>query len=316
MSTAARQGAEAVADGDSAERPAPLRPGAFSLTVVAFLVHCLSWAGAALLISADDVYFTTSPVRAWVQLGTLLVAGATGIVLLRPLPLHPRIVLSVITVLLFVPSGSASLVSASAGDSNVGQAIAVNLWLLRLLTIVVFPLIVAVVLATILGRTPDSAGPANSHAEAADPTPQLPRYRHASLVSATVLIVSALIIAVGFAFEPSVGRFADVPASIAFLTACASLTASTAGLYSLYSLTRNCIADSAAGSPPPPRIAQVLTAVTVVCGMAAFMVSTSRMFGDGADLYFGPIAGPVGMGGTIMSSVLLSVRIIRRPAHV
>ena len=311
MSTAARQGAEAVADGDSAERPAPLRPGAFSLTVVAFLVHCLSWAGAALLISADDVYFTTSPVRAWVQLGTLLVAGASGIVLVRSLPLHPRIVLSVVTVLLFVPSGLASLVSTAAGDSDVGQMITAYLWLLRPLTIVAYPLIVAGVLATILGRVPESAGLANPHAEAADPTPQFPRYRHASLVSATVLIVSALIIAVGFAFEPSVGRFADVPASIAFLTACASLTASTAGLYSLYSLTRNCIADSAAGSPPPPRIAQVLTAVTVVCGMAAFMVSTSRMFGDGADLYFGPIAGPVGMGGTIMSSVLLAVLIIR-----
>lgn len=311
MTTAEQRIAATGAGRDSVERPASLSPGDFSLTVVAFLVHCLSWAGAALLISADDVYFTTSPVRAWVQLGTLLVAGATGIVLLRPLPLHPRIVLSVITVLLFVPSGLASLVSTAAGDSDVGQMITAYLWLLRPLTIVAYPLIVAVVLATILGRTPDSASLANPHAEAADPTPQLPRNRHASLVSATVLIVSALIIAVGFAFEPSVGRFADVPASSAFLTACASLTASTAGLYSLYSLTRNCIADSAAGSPPPPRIAQVLTAVTVVCGMAAFMVSTSKMFGDGADLYFGPIAGPVGMGGTIMSSVPLSVLIIR-----
>ncbi|MGR6090214.1 hypothetical protein ACU4IU_06615 [Brevibacterium sp. CSND-B09] len=315
MTTAAQRGADAVADRDSVERPAPLSPGDFSLTVLAFLVHCLSWASAALLISADDVYFATGPVRAWTQLGTLLVAGASGIVLIRSLPLHPRIVLSVVTVLLFVPSGMASLVSASAGDSNVGQAIATNLWLLRLLTIAVFPLIVAGVLATILGRVPESAGLANPHAEAAEPTPQLPRHRHASLVTAIVLIVSALIIAVAFAFEPSVGSFADAPASIAFLTACASLTASTAGLYSLYSLTRNCIADSAPGSSPPPRIAQVLTAVAVVCGMAAFMVSTSRMFGDGADLYFGPIAGPVGMGGTIISSVLLSVLIIRQPAH-
>ncbi len=316
MTTAAQRGAATSADRDSVERPAPLSPGDFSLTVLAFLVHCLSWASAALLISADDVYFATGPVRAWAQFGALLVAGASGIVLLRTLLPRPRTVLTVVTVLLFVPSGLASLVSTVAGDSNVGQMITACLWLLRPLTIVAYPLIVAGVLTTILGRAPNSAGPADPHAEAAEPTPQFPSHRHASLVTAIVLIVSALIIAVAFAFEPSVGSFADVPASIAFLTACASLTASTAGLYSLYSLTRNCIADSAPGSPPPPKIAQVLTAVAVVCGMAAFMVSTSRMFGDGADLYFGPIAGPVGMGGTIMSSVLLSVLIIRRPAHV
>lgn len=59
------------------------------------------------------------------------------------------------------------------------------------------------------------------------------------------------------------------------------------------------------------RLAQVLTAVIVACGMASFMVAASWMFGDGADLYFGPIAGPVGMVGTIMSSMLLSVLIIR-----
>lgn len=315
MTTAAQRGAATSADRDSVERLAPLSPGDFSLTVVAFLAHCLSWASAALLISADGVYFATSAVRAWAQFGTLLVAGASGIVLIRSLPLHPRIVLSVITALLFVPSGLASLVSAAAGDSNVVQAIAVSLWLLRLLTIVAYPLIVAGVLATILGRVPTSAGLAEPHREAAEPTLEFPRHCHASLLTGIVLIVSALIIAVAFAFVPSVGSFAGVPASVAFLTACASLTASTAGLFNVYSLTRNCIADSAPGSPPPPRFAQILTAVAVACGMASFMVSVARMYGDGADIYFGPIAGPVGMGGTILSSVLLSVRIIRRPAH-
>lgn len=249
-------------DSESRRGPVLQRAGStpvrFSILVLAFIVHLVTWTGfSGLRALSDSRYLDENLGAGFLMLALAWLAGAAAIVIARHLPAIARSVITVVSVAGFGITGLAEVIFRLAPqDEPTGLE---WIMLLHYLVTLTFPLILAGSLITIMRIR--SAGRSEPN-------------RAAGNKAAVMLFASVLIVAIGFVLIAVVpdGFSSEVWLKLDWPLAVFGLVGATTALFLLEHIPSAVFRRTRVASP------RVFGFFVLACGMYLCIVSIAQIF--------------------------------------
>ncbi|WP_209373345.1 hypothetical protein [Brevibacterium renqingii] len=266
--------------------PAALDDTGLSITLLAFVVFIPAWIGAKLTAFSVPVDGAGGTDLSLLQLALFLLAGAAAIVVGRSLRPVPRSVFIVITICYSVFSGLTPLAALTGGARDVGFPLFSALTLFVFLADLLYPLVVAAVLAATVSRvspaTDEAAGPEIERKRSA--------VRRSGLLSAFALLAAAIVTVGVWLLRQSAPGLSVLWSSGDVINALAAVAGTVAAVFAL-----RCVAVSRSLPRPEPvvgqrrnrahpRLARVLTFFTLAGGLHLCLTSTAIAAGFPVEL--------------------------------
>lgn len=345
MSSTPKESLGATSDETSPTMPAPMDDRGLTLTIVAFVVFIVTWIGAKSVEIVSSTSFGGSDLGL-LQIGLVLVAGAAALTVGRTLKSIPRTVFIVITVFYFVCAALTAIFTEQFTSLDVESRFFAILRLLLYIADVVYPLVIAQVLAVTISRVPalpaaadeadiddevvtegeeafDDAADAADTAHAGDErfvddeavTRLATRTARSGTIAATVLFAAVAVFIVTWLLSlsltvyPLVGNSRNVAFAIA---------AGVCAVVALFAL-RAIAVTRALPVPAPvvgqdtrrrrPRLAHIFTFLTIAAGLCFCQQYTLITVGFGVGAMFDSdyTFGPLAMLVFIISSIVLAI---------
>ncbi|WP_209324947.1 hypothetical protein [Brevibacterium renqingii] len=264
--------------------PAALDDTGLSITLLAFVVFIPAWIGAKLTAFSVPVDGAGGTDLSLLQLALFLLAGAAAIVVGRSLRPVPRSVFIVITICYSVFSGLTPLAALTGGTRDVGFPLFSALTLFVFLADLLYPLVVAAVLAATVSQvspaTDEAAGPEIERKRSA--------VRRSGLLSAFALLAAAIVTVGVWLLRQSAPGLSVLWSSGDVINALAAVAGTIAAVFAL-----RCVAVSRSLPRPEPvvgprrahpRLARALTFFTLAGGLHLCLTSTAIAAGFPVEL--------------------------------
>lgn len=282
--------------------PAALSDAGVSTTVVAFAVFIAAWIGAKLTAFSVPTNGAGGSDLSLLQLALFLLAGAAALVTGRSLKPVPRSVFIVLTALYSVASGLIPIadLAEEAPVADIGLFTALTLFVF--IADLLYPLIVAAVLAVTFSRV----APATAEADDVQIERSRSKARRSGLTAAFVLLAAAVVTAgVWLLRQLALGvSTAGVSALWSSGDAVNAVTA-VVGVVAAVVALRSVAVSRSLPHPEPvvgprshraqPRLAQALTFFTLAGGLHFCLLSTATAAGFPFELGAGYTTWPLGM---------------------
>lgn len=294
--------------------PAALSDAGVSTTVVAFAVFIAAWIGAKLTAFSVPTNGAGGSDLSLLQLALFLLAGAAALVTGRSLKPVPRSVFIVLTALYSVASGLIPIadLAEEAPVADIGLFTALTLFVF--IADLLYPLIVAAVLAVTFSRV----APATAEADDVQIERSRSKARRSGLTAAFVLLAAAVVTAgVWLLRQLALGvSTAGVSALWSSGDAVNAVTA-VVGVVAAVVALRSVAVSRSLPHPEPvvgprshraqPRLAQTLTFFTIAGGLHFCLLSTATVAGFPFELGAGYTTWPLGMGVFTIGGLVLGV---------
>ncbi|UVI36568.1 hypothetical protein [Brevibacterium spongiae] len=279
-----------------------------AINTVAAVVFLITWISFGLLeVMTQDTYVST-PGPSLLRLALVALACATAIIIGRGLRPIPRSVYIVVTVFLCTFEALKSIFTINTFGADTGilansSALTAVLGTMNLIAAVLFPILVAIALATVTARLVPVA-------EAAAPTTLRHRSRNAAigLFAAVGIVLLVWLLRTMFIDSQFLWEYGDalnaLGAAIGFVSAIFALR--------VIAESRSQPADAqAAGSSRSgitPRSARTLAFVTFACGLFLCLVSTVLAVGFPPLFVVGYTGWVISLFGLVIGGFVLAVR--------
>lgn len=304
--TAASQASQAVPAPQPA--PAPMDDKGLNLTVAAFVVFIVTWVGARSAGAAESSADLTGPDLGLLQVVLILVAGAAAVAVGRSLKSISRGVFIVITVVYFTLAALTSIFTDQFTSLDIESRFFAILRLVLYIADVVYPLVIAQVLAVTVSRVVTPPGDSDDAvAGLAARTARRGKTAAIVLFAAVAVVIVAWILRLPITTAPLLMNFGEI------LFAVAAAIGSVAAVYALraVAVARSLPAPAPAVGPDPhrrrPRLAHVLTFLAIAGGLWFCLQYTLVAVEFGAALDLPYPSGPAGMLLFTIGSFVLAI---------
>lgn len=279
-----------------------------AITIVAAVAFLVTWIAAGLLeVMAQDSY-VSSPGSSLLHLALIAVSGAAAITIGRGLRPIPRSVFIVATVVLCAVEVLKSIFTIGAFGTDAeglaaGSTLLSALGILNLIVTMVFPIVVALVLAAVTARLVPVA-------EAAAPTALRRRSRAAAIglfaaagIVILVWLLRTMFVEVMFFLEYG-DVFNSLGAALGFIAAIFALRV----IAESRSLPTDAPAVGSSRAGTTPRSARTLAFIVFVCGLPLCLLSTVPAAGYPLNFILGYSGWVIIMFGFVIGSLVLAAR--------